>query len=297
MSNAIVVKGLKKSYGKNVALRGVTFNVKKRSITGFLGRNGAGKTTTIRIIMGLLHKDSGEIVVNGQRLDGNMSEVKAKIGYMSEDFSLYEYMTGRQVLNFNRKFFGKINEEKVKRYASIFKISLNKRLKAFSKGMKQAISFIVATSTDPEILILDEPVSGLDPVMRTNMLKLISQECFENGSTVFYSSHILEDVEKISDAVCIIDNGKILLSSGLDELKEKRKKIIVVFEDDIDKSTLSEIKGVRDISESGHGYVLDVFGDVKEITDVLKKMNASSIDVIDMNLNDIFLNIVKGEEK
>ena len=300
MEYAIEIKKLKKSYGKNVALSGISFNVKKGSIMGFLGRNGAGKTTTIRILMGLLKKDDGEVRVANKKLEGDLSQLRMKIGYMPENFSLYLDMTGREVLKFNSKFFKRMNEEKVLEYSKAFKLDLRKKIKSLSKGMKQAMSFAVATSTDPEILILDEPLSGLDPVMREKMLKFISKECADNGATIFYSSHILEDVEKIADTVCIIDEGKGLFTGELDEIKEKRKKIVVTFKEnerEVAVEELENLNGILKVKRSGHGFVLDIYGNIDEILSHLENMKTKSVEVLDMNLNDIFMDLVEGDEE
>ncbi len=300
MEYAIEVKELKKSYGKNIALKGITFNVKKGSITGFLGRNGAGKTTTVRVLLGLLRKDEGEVRIEGRDVtNGQHAEVRRKIGYMPENFSLYTNMTGQEVLDLNSKFFGKMNQKKAMEYSKALNLDLEKKMKSFSKGMKQAISFVIATSTDPEILILDEPLSGLDPIARTKILKFISKECVENGTTIFYSSHILEDVEKIADTVCIIDQGRTVLFGELDEIKEKRKKIVVTFEEDETNKVrdLEKLEGVLNVRKSGHGFVLSVYGDVDKITGDLKKMKAHSVEILDMNLNDIFMEMLEeGDE-
>ncbi len=300
MEYAIEIKKLKKSYGKNVALSGISFNVKKGSIMGFLGRNGAGKTTTIRILMGLLKKDDGEVRVANKKLEGDLSQLRMKIGYMPENFSLYLDMTGREVLKFNSKFFKRMNEEKVLEYSKAFKLDLRKKIKSLSKGMKQAMSFAVATSTDPEILILDEPLSGLDPVMREKMLKFISKECADNGATIFYSSHILEDVEKIADTVCIIDEGKDVFAGELDEIKEKRKKIVVTFKENEKEVTVEELEnlnGILKAERSGHGFVLDIYGNIDEILSHLENMKAESVEVLDMNLSDIFMDLVEEDEE
>lgn len=299
MEYAIEIKNLKKSYGKNVALKGVSLSVKKGSITGFLGRNGAGKTTTIKILMGLLRKDEGEVRVMGEKIERGLPQIRMKIGYMPENFSLYAYMTGQEILDFNSNFFQRMNTEKIREYSKALGLDLKKKIKLFSKGMKQAMSFIVATSTDPEILILDEPLSGLDPIMRTKILKFISKECVD-GTTIFYSSHILEDVEKIADTVCIIDEGKDVFAGDLDKIKEKRKKIVVTFKDnEVEVSTkkLKNLEGVLKVKKNGHGFVLDVYGNIEVILSSLENMGIDSTEVLDMNLNDIFVDLVEKEEE
>jgi len=292
MESAIQVIDLRKFYKTFEALKKITFDVKKGSITGFIGRNGAGKTTTIKILMGLLYKDSGRVYINGLEVEGDTHRIRSHIGFMPEDFSLYPQMSGWQILNFNKGFFGNINIKKIKKYAEAFELDLNKKISALSKGMRQMLSIIVAVSTDPGILILDEPASGLDPVMRHAALELLSEECSEDGATVFYSSHILEDVEKIVDSVVMIDQGNILFSGNLDDLKERRKKIIVTFKTNIQEQMLNQIKGVVRVEKNLNSYVLDTFGDTPEILNELKNFGLKSYEVIHLNLDNLFIETV-----
>ncbi|MCD4669152.1 MAG: AAA family ATPase, partial [Actinomycetia bacterium] len=185
-----------------------------------------------------------------------------------------------------------INIKKIKKYAEAFELDLNKKISTLSKGMIQMLSLIVAVSTDPGILILDEPASGLDPVMRHAALELLSEECSEDGATVFYSSHILEDVEKIVDSVVMIDQGNILFSGNLDDLKERRKKIIVTFKTNIQEQMLNQIKGIVRVEKNLNSYVLDTFGDTPEIINELKKFGLKSYEVIHLNLDNLFIETV-----
>ena len=286
---------VKKNFGKFPALKGVSFSVPEGSITGFIGRNGAGKTTTVRTMMGLMNY-KGSARVKGREVKEGYALLREGIGYMPETFSLYPYLSCKEMIEFNGKFFEKIDYDKIKNYAEIFELDLNKRIEFLSKGMKKALSFIIAVSTNPEILILDEPLSGMDPIARNNFLKILSEECGKNGTTIFYSSHILEDVEKIADRIVLIHKGKVLLEDELDSIKENYKRITVVFKNAISKKDIEQINGVKRTEEDGNGFLIITKHNPENILEQLNKLSPSSIGIFDMNLNDVFKEIVGGEK-
>jgi ABC-2 type transport system ATP-binding protein len=291
----IEFKSVKKNFGKFPALKDVSFSVPEGSITGFIGRNGAGKTTTMRIIMGLLNYE-GSAKLKGREVREGYALLRKEIGYMPETFSLYPYLSCKEMIEFNGKFFGKIDYDKIKNYTEIFEIDLNKRIESLSKGTKKALSFIIAVSTNPKILILDEPLSGMDPISRNNFLKILSEECGKNGATIFYSSHILEDVEKIADRIVFIHKGKILLEDELDTIKENYKRIAVVFNNAISKKDIERIDGVKKIEEDGNGFLIITKHNPENILEEISKLKPLSIGMFDMNLNDVFNEIVGGEK-
>ena len=286
---------VKKNFGKFPALKDVSFSVPEGSITGFIGRNGAGKTTTVRTMMGLMNY-KGSAKVKGREVKEGYALLREGIGYMPETFSLYPYLSCKEMIEFNGKFFEKIDYDKIKNYAEIFELDLNKRIEFLSKGTKKALSFIIAVSTNPHILILDEPLSGMDPIARNNFLKILSEECGKNGTTIFYSSHILEDVEKIADRIVLIHKGKVLLEDELDSIKENYKRITVVFKNAISKKDIEQINGVKRTEEDGNGFLIITKHNPENILEQLNKLKPLSIGIFDMNLNDVFKEIVGGEK-
>lgn len=231
----IEINNLSKTYrsGGKKAVDGLSFTVNSGEIFGFLGPNGAGKSTTIKCITGILDYEEGEIQINGIDLKQNALEAKKKIGYVADEHFLYEGLTGRQYISFILDVFGVPQEkrtENVSKYAEIFSMTdkLDQPISSYSHGMKQKISLIATLSHEPEVFILDEPMMGLDPESSYN-LKKIMQDYAKEGKTVFFSSHVLEVVEKLCTKVAIIDDGKLVAVSDMHELKERKDNLEELF--------------------------------------------------------------------
>ena len=215
------------------AVDNLSFTVADGEIFGFLGPNGAGKSTTIKCITGILDYEEGSIVINGADVKSDPINAKKKIGYVADEHFLYEGLTGRQYVNFILDIFQVAKEEreaKIKEYAEIFEMSshLDESVSSYSHGMKQKISLIATLSHSPEVFILDEPMTGLDPEGAFN-LKQIMAKLASEGKTVFFSSHVLEVVEKICTKVAIIDDGKLVAVCDIQELKEKKETLEELF--------------------------------------------------------------------
>ena len=224
----IEINGLSKTYkgSGRKALDSLSLTVNDGEIFGFLGPNGAGKSTAIKCMTGILSFTQGTVKICGVDMNVDPVGAKKKIGYVPDEHLLYEGLTGRQYVNFISDIFGvdkSRREELTKKYADEFGLSdrLDETISNYSHGMKQKIAVIAALVHEPDIFILDEPMLGLDP-KSAYILKKIMREYADNGKTVFFSSHILEVVEKICDRVAIIDGGKLIAVCDIQELKEKR---------------------------------------------------------------------------
>lgn len=219
----IKVQRLRKDFGNKIAVNNISFNVHKGEILGFLGPNGAGKTTTINMIVGLLEPRSGSIYIDGIDAIDNSFEAKKKFAYLPDNPEIYGNMTGRKFVNFIGNIFEvpkELIEERTNEYASLFELTddLDNLIASYSHGMKQKIALISALVHDPEVLILDEPMVGLDPKSSFNLKEIFKRRCQENKS-VFFSSHVMEVVEKICDRIIIINKGKIIAQGTIEELK------------------------------------------------------------------------------
>lgn len=227
----IEISGLTKIYngtGKK-AVDNLSLTVEDGEILGFLGPNGAGKSTTIKCLTGILKFNEGKICVNGADIVSDSVCAKSKIGFVPDEHYLYEGLTGRQYVNFVLDIFGvpdDVRKERIEKYAGLFgmKEHLDEPSSSYSHGMKQKIALVSAFSHEPEVLVLDEPMMGLDPASSYE-LKSLMKEWASNGKTVFFSSHVLDVVEKICTKVAIIDNGKLVTVCDMRELKEKRQDL------------------------------------------------------------------------
>jgi ABC-2 type transport system ATP-binding protein len=219
------IKKLSKTYRKatSKAIDNINITIEDGDIYGFIGPNGAGKSTTIKCIVGIHSYDTGEILLDGVSIKDNPKASKMKMAYVPDNPDLYEHLTGIEYINFVCNVYGtnKDKDELVHKYASMFKIEeqLGSPIKSYSHGMKQKVALIAALAHKPKLLILDEPFVGLDPKASFD-LKLVMKELCNNGTMIFFSSHVLEVVEKLCNKIAIIKNGEIVASGKVDEVTQ-----------------------------------------------------------------------------
>ncbi len=244
------VKELRKTYRTGFLLRpkevlhGVSFSVEKGSVVGLLGPNGAGKTTTIKTILGITRADSGEVLVFGEKLT---KKTKGRIGYLPENPFFYDYLTGRELLRDFSGFYGGVREEEINRVLEEVGLAsaANRRIRTYSKGMLQRLGLAQAIVHQPELIILDEPMSGLDPLGRREFREIISR-LREAGKTILFSSHILQDVEMICDHVLLLYQGRVIKEGVLEEMLESEIKFFEVTVEGV------EIEGMEPLRRSGN---------------------------------------------
>ena len=217
------IEHLTKIYGERKVVDDLSLHILPGEIYGFIGHNGAGKTTTIKSCCGILQYDSGEIYVGGTSMRDDPLACKKKIAYIPDNPDLYEFMTGIQYLSFVADIFGvpaKEREERIRQYGDLFELtkSFGQSVSAYSHGMKQKLAIIAAFLHNPELIIMDEPFVGLDP-MAAHQLKTLMRERCDNGSAIFFSTHVLEVAEKLCDKVAIIKDGHLIKSGTMDEVK------------------------------------------------------------------------------
>lgn len=217
IQNAIEVKNLTKNYG-SFSLNKISFAVPKGCIMGFVGENGAGKTTTIKAIMDLIHPDGGEISVLGESSRNLSKELKAQIGAVFDGSNLHDNLTASDVNTVLKNIYSNWDEECYYQYMNRFELPLDKRLKEFSRGMKMKLSIGIALSHQSRLLILDEATSGLDPIVRDEILDIFLEFIQDEENTILLSSHIISDIEKIADYVTFIHKGNIVFSENKDDL-------------------------------------------------------------------------------
>lgn len=222
--SVIETKNLSKFYGNVKGVESLSFSVESGEIFGFLGPNGAGKTTTIRTLLGFLKPTDGKGFIFGKDITKNSVEILKNVGYIPGELSLYEHLTGQQFLD----YFSNIRNTDLPlldELLEIFELPLERKIKGYSRGMKQKLGIIQAFMDDPKLVIMDEPTSGLDPILQQKFYKFLKDEK-RKGRTMFFSSHILSEVDKICDRVGIIRQGRIVALESIDKLKQKSGKKI-----------------------------------------------------------------------
>jgi ABC-2 type transport system ATP-binding protein len=289
----IETNGLSKSYGRTEAVRELSLRVGGRRITGFLGRNGAGKSTTIKMLLGMIRPTSGEGKVLGKRI-GEPSEnveLRRHVAFVSEEKRLYGYMTVEQTIRFTSSFYADWRPDAANRLLRKFDLPPERKVKSLSKGMRTKLALLLALSRRPALLILDEPSEGLDPIGVEQLLEGLVTMCSE-GTAVFFSSHQIEEVERIADQVCILDQGRLLVDASMDEIRRFYRQIDVVFPFEAAEVEFN-LAGVESVRIKGQQMRVFSSGNTEEIVERARAYQASAIEVAPLGLRDVFLSAVK----
>lgn len=285
---------LTKSFNGHPALCELNLAVPRGAIFGFLGRNGAGKTTTIRALMGLLRPDSGAVRLFGTPVtsaDGAI-EIRRRIGFVTEDKGLYPYMTVEGIIRFTRPFFPKWQDDLEQRYLKMFELPLKKKIADLSKGMRSKLMLLLAISRGADLLILDEPTDGLDPAATEDVLRELVALAASFGTTMFFSSHQLPEVELIADHIGIIDHGKLIVSGSLDDMKAQYQRLQVVFADAV-QLPARWAEGVESIRQEGRVVSILASHNVDAIVAQARSLPGTAVERYPVTLKEIFLEHVR----
>jgi len=296
MNTVIATNKLTKYYGKIRGIENLNLKVNEGEIFGFLGPNGAGKTTTIRLLLNLIKASSGSAYVFGMDSQRDTLEIRRRLGYIPGEVAFYDGMNGKDFLSLMGSFHGDNGRKRIKQLKDIFELDLNPQIRAYSKGMKQKLAIIQAFMNDPELLILDEPSLGLDPLMQHTFYDLLLEEK-QRGKTVFLSSHILPEVERVCDRVGIVKNGELVSIERVADLKRKKVRRIDVFlkkelpaeELKLADTEILEIKGKR--------VKLKFFGDTPTLLKQLTDLPIEDIAFPEASLEDTFMEFYEGKKK
>ncbi|MDQ2663516.1 MAG: ABC transporter ATP-binding protein [Candidatus Eremiobacteraeota bacterium] len=287
--NAISIRHLSKSYGSFEAVRDVTIDIPKGCVFGLLGPNGSGKTTTFKCLLGLARPTSGDVLFDGTPLSPDRFE---RMAYVPERSALYECMRVRDFLETQRRFYTHYDAARAKELLDVFGLDPGKRVRSMSKGMRTALQVVLAFSIRPDILVLDEPTSGLDPVNQRVVLNLII-DASATGTTVLFSSHQIGQVERAAERVAVLQSGSIVLSGAVDDLKDQQKIVEGIFPDETYAvDTFAADPRIARVDKSGRILRLTVRDGADEIASRVTAMNAIAVRVVDLNLEDMFLNAV-----
>jgi ABC-2 type transport system ATP-binding protein len=293
---AIITNGLTKSYGPVQALRGVDLEVEKGTIFGFLGPNGAGKTTTIRSLLDLIRPQAGSIRVLGLDPQADPVAVRARTGYLPGELNLDSNETAAQALRYFNELRGNQSDWSfVSRLAERLELDLTIPIKNLSKGNKQKVGLVQALMSRPELLLLDEPTAGLDPLMQQEVYRLL-KEARQAGATVFFSSHIIGEVEAIADRIAIIRQGVIVEEAEPHQLMSMAlRRLHIRFREPVDPQPLAAVPGVSLLEQSNAHITVQVEGEVDGLIKALAAYQVSDLETERPSLEEIFLAYYEGE--
>ena len=275
------------------ALKGASLHVSTGSIYGLVGPNGAGKSTIIRHLAGIYKEDAGSILIAGEPVYENPS-VKMKIAYIPDDIFYFPQANTLDMRNFYRGIYKNFDNTLFHKLAEYFpKIDVKRNIRSLSKGMQKQVAFWLSISCQPDILILDEPVDGLDPVMRKQIWSILMKDVADRNTTVLVSSHNLRELEDVCDHVGIMNEGVVILERSLEELQDNTIKVQVAFEGLI--PNFHSIPNVLHSSQNGRVLSLIIKGHQKEVTEQIKALNPLFMDMLPLTLEEIFIYELGGE--
>lgn len=289
----IEVKELVKRFDGFAALDGATLTIPTGSVYGLVGPNGAGKSTLIRHLTGIYRQDGGTISVGGEDIWENAA-LKARMAAIPDDWYYFLQATVRDMMRFYRGFYPNFNMERYEKLKDVFSIDEKRTIRRLSKGMQKQVAFWLALCCMPEYLILDEPVDGLDPVMRRQVWSLVMGDVAERGTTVLVSSHNLRELEDVCDHVGIMDHGKVLLERSLVQLQDNMVKLQVVFQDGMD--TVPPELPVLHASRVGRVHTLIMRMNAQEATERLMAYQPMLVDAVPLTLEEIFIYELGGAD-
>jgi len=298
----IETKGLTKKYGEQYAVKNVDIHVRKNTIYGLLGRNGAGKTTIMKMMLGITKPTAGEVRIFGKDIRKNEKEILPRIGNLIENPGFYPNLTGTENLKIFAELRGVPQKDAVEKALELVSLPYkDKKLYGeYSLGMKQRLGIALAILHDPELLILDEPINGLDPIGIAEMRKLLRQLCDERGKTIIISSHILSEIQLISDDIGIIDNGVLLEELSISDLRNKTRKSIGFLVSDTGKAAtiLENVFRIRnyDVRADEKIFIYDLTYDISSLIKAFVKNDIEIYDahVYENTLEDYFKEVTGG---
>lgn len=284
----IKTEGLTKFYGKDRGIEKLDLRVSEGEVFGFIGPNGAGKSTTIRTILGFIKPTSGNAEVLGQSVSGNLTQVKKKIGYLPSEVVYYDDMTAGQLLRYSAKYYDGDFSERIKSLSDYFELDLKRKIEDLSYGNRKKVGIVQALLHGPKLLILDEPTGGLDPLMQNKFFELLEAER-DKGTTIFFSSHVLSEVQRLCDRVGIIKDGSMIKVEALTDMqKVQYKKVKATFASRPAHEMFAD-KQIESLEIKNHTMTCLYSGHIKPLMATLVKMDLKNIWVEDPNLEEIFM--------
>ena len=288
----IEVHGLTRQFDNKLALNELSLTVPRGGVFGLIGGNGAGKTTLIRHLLGMLRAQSGTVRVFGDDPVADPVGVLGRIGYLSEDRDLPNWMRVHELMRYTQAFYPNWDSQYADELRDAFDLDPKVKIKALSRGQRARAGLLIALAHRPELLILDEPSSGLDPVVRRDILGAIIRTIAEEGRTVFFSSHLLDEVERVADRVAIIHRGQILLTAAMDEIKDSHHRMTLRFEQAL--SQAPALDGTLSCEGTGMEWTYICNGESEQLRRAANAMGATVVDHSALTLDEIFVSRIQS---
>ncbi|GKX31213.1 ABC transporter ATP-binding protein [Vallitalea longa] len=293
--NVIETQKLTKYYGKSRGIIDVSLKVEQGEIFGFIGPNGAGKSTTIRTLLSLIYPTSGSAKIFGKDCIKDGAEIRKNVGYLPSEVFYYDNMKVIDLLNYSASFYRKDCSERIKELAEIMDLDLKKKINDLSFGNKKKVGIVQGLLHEPKLIILDEPTGGLDPLMQQKFFDLIREEN-KRGATIFFSSHILDEVQRLCDRVAIIKDGKIIRIESIESLRQnKYKRFSVESHNNLPKSAFN-IDGITELQLSENKATFIYKGDINIIINKLGNIEMTNLLVEEPTLEEIFMYYYQKED-
>ena len=293
MECAIRTTDLRRRFGNTPAVDGLDLAVPRGSVFGLLGRNGAGKTTTIRMLLNLLQPDSGDLEVLGLDPRRHSVNIRRRVGYVAEVPQLYGWMRVAELVHFTSRFYPDWRPDRATALLHQFGLDPRQRVRHLSRGMAAQLALVLALGHDPELVLLDEPSTGLDVVVRRDVLASIVEVIQQEGRTVLLSSHLVHEVERVADRVAVLEAGRLLVCAATEELKARTRKIVVRVGEAA--SALYRVPGVTRVEGDGRHRLVTVTDYDPAVLDALQRVGAEVMEVISLGLEDTFLALVSPQ--
>jgi len=286
--NAIELSSLSKFYGNQCGIDSVSFTVKKGEIFGFIGPNGAGKSTTIRTLLGLLNATSGKAEIMGIDISNEGAIIREKIGYLPSEVDYYSEMSSKELLLYHAAMYKVVDvENKIQELATYFQLELDRPIDDLSYGNKKKCAIIQSVLHDPEVLILDEPTGGLDPLMQNRFFELLERQN-KKGVTIFFSSHVLSEIQRMCDRAAIIRDGKIIAVEDISTLLSKQMKMVRLVTTSVNNIILPV--GALNHHQSGQKLTFDYVGPTQDLVIWLSSQSIIDVTLSEPDLERIFMN-------
>lgn len=283
----IEIKNLTKYYGQSLGIEGINLKVEEGEIFGFIGPNGAGKSTTIRLLMGLIYPSSGQASIFGKDVVEFGPEVRKNIGYLPSEIFYYDSMKVIDLLNYSASFYDKDCSQRIKELSKIMELDLNRKIEDLSYGNKKKVGIVQGLLHEPKLIVLDEPTGGLDPLMQQKFFDILREEN-RKGATIFFSSHILSEVQALCDRVAIIKDGAIIEVADIKHLEESNYKKIYLRGEKI-KQELFEIDGVSQLNKGEDELSFFYKGDINHIIQAMSSITLKDISIEEPTLEEVFM--------